>query len=127
MDNKPHDVTPEAFVEFARNLYLLLAKKFGGDTTLNELRVMNQIILCYFKGRNCSVTSLHEVTGIPIPTVSRAVANLQYCGFLSERRDPNDGRRRIVSLDPRTMEQVTVDINEMIQWINDIRKHGLAT
>ncbi len=127
MSSKSHDVTPQAVVEFARNLYILLAKKFGGATTLNELRIMNQIILCHFKGRNCSVTALHKVTGIPIPTVSRVVAHFQYCGFLSERRDPNDGRRRIVSLDPRTMEQVTVDINEMIQWINDIRKHGLAT
>ncbi len=125
MANKPDDLTPQALVEFARNLYVLLAEKFGGDTTLNELRVMNQIILCHVKGHCCSVTALHKVTGIPIPTVSRAVAHFQYRGFLSERRDPNDGRRRIVSLAPRTVEQVTVDINEMIQRINDIRKHGL--
>ena len=49
MSNKPHDVTPQAVVEFARNLYSLLAEKFGGDTTLNELRVMNQIILCHIR------------------------------------------------------------------------------
>jgi len=54
MSNKPRDVTPQAVVEFARNLYSLLAEKFGGDTTLNELRVMNQIILCHIKGRRCS-------------------------------------------------------------------------
>ncbi len=35
MANKPHDVTPEAMVKFARNLYVFLAKKFDGDTTLN--------------------------------------------------------------------------------------------
>ncbi len=85
MFNKPHDVTPQAVVGFARNLYSLLAEKFGGDTTLNELRLMNQIIFCHFKGRCCSVTALHNVTGIPIPTVSRAVDHLQYSGFLSDR------------------------------------------
>ena len=121
MSNKSHDVTPQAVVEFARNLYILLAKKFGGATTLNELRVMNQIILCHFKGRNCSVTALHKVTGISMPTVSRAVTNLRINGWLSEHRDSDDGRKQIISLDPRAMEQVTVDTNEMIQWINDYR------
>ena len=114
-------------VKFARNLYLFLAKKFGGDTTLNELRVMNQIILCHFKDRCCSVTALHKVTGIPIPTVSRVVAHLQYSGYLSDRRDPDDGRKRIISLDSRAVAQMGVQIDEMIQWANDFREHGLAT
>ena len=127
MANKPHDVTSEAVVDFTRNLYVFLAKKFGGDTTLNELRVMNQIILCHFKGRCCSVTALHNVTGIPIPTVSRVVAHLQYNGYLSDRRDPDDGRKRIISLDSRAVAQMGVEIDEMIQWANDFREHGLAT
>ncbi len=125
MSNTPHDVTSQAVVEFARNLYLLLAEKFGGDTTLNELRVMNQIILCHAKGRCCSVTALHKVTGIPIPTVSRAVAHLQYSGYLSERRDPDDGRKRIISLDSRAVAQMSVEIDEMIQWVNNFRERGL--
>jgi len=125
MANKPHDVTPQAVVGFTRSLYLLLAEKFGGDTTLNELRVMNQIILCHFKGRCCSVTALHKVTGIPIPTVSRVVAHLQYSGYLVDRRDPDDGRKRIISLDSRAEVQMSVEIDEMIQWINDFRERGL--
>ncbi len=125
MANKPHDVTPQAVVGFTRSLYLLLAEKFGGDTTLNELRVMNQIILCHFKGRCCSVTALHKVTGIPIPTVSRVVAHLQYSGYLVDRRDPDDGRKRIISLGPRSLELTWDDINARVQWINDFREHGL--
>ncbi len=125
MSNEPHDVTSQVVVKFARNLYSLLAEKFGGDTTLNELRVMNQIILCHIKGRNCSVTALHKVTGIPIPTVSRAVAHLQYSGYVTDRRDPNDGRKRIISIDFRAFEQTSGEIDDMIQWINDFREHGL--
>ena len=127
MSNKPHDVSSPTLVEYARSLYSLLAEKFGSDTTLNELRVMNQIILCHSKGRRCSVTTLHKVTGIPISTVSRAVAHLRYSGYLTDRRDPRDGRKRIISIDSRAFEQTSGEIDEMIEWINDFREHGLAT
>ncbi len=127
MSNGPHDVTAEAVVKFTRILFGVLTENYGGDTTLNELRVLNQIILCHIKGRCCSVTALHKVTGIPIATVSRAVAHLQYSGYLTDRRDPHDGRRRIISIDSRAFEQTSGEIDEMIEWINDFREHGLAT
>ena len=123
--NKPHDVTAQAVIEFMRNLFKKLAEKYGGDCTLNELRVMNQIICCHIGGRDCSVTALHKVTGIPIPTVSRTVAHLQSDGWLSESRDPTDGRKRIISLGPRSLEQTCTGITEAIQWINDFREHGV--
>ena len=126
MSNKPHDVTAPAIVEFTRNLFKTLAEKYGGDCTLNELRVMNQIIRCSLDGRTCSVTALHKVTGIPIPTVSRSVAHLQSNGWLSAQQDPNDGRKRIISLGPRSLQQTRSDISEAIQWINDFREHGLS-
>ncbi len=127
MFQKPHDVTAKTVVEFTRNLFKTLTEKYGGDCTLNELRVMNQIIRCHLEGRHCSVTALHKVTGIPIPTVSRSVANLQSNGWLSAQQDPDDGRRRIISLGPRSLEQTRTDITEAVQWINDFREHGLAT
>jgi len=123
--NKPHDVTAQAVVEFARNLFNSLAQKYGGDCTLNEVRVMNQIIRCHLEGRTCSVTNLHKATGIPIPTVSRSVANLQNEGWLSEQRDPTDGRRRLISFGPRSLQKTPDDIERSIRWINDFREHGL--
>ncbi len=127
MNKNVHDVTPQAVVEFSRNLLRQLAEKYGGDRTLNELRVMNQILRCSLQGRNCCVTDLHMVTGIPMPTVSRSVAHLQNDGWLSERQHPDDGRRRIISLGPRSLELTWNDINERIQWINDFRDHRLPT
>ena len=126
MSNEPHDVTSPTLVKYAHSLYSLLAEKFGSDTTLNELRVINQIILCHAKGRRCSVTALHKVTGIPISTVSRAVAHLRYSGYLTDRRDPHDGRKRIISIDSRAFEQTSGEIDDIIQWINDFREHGLS-
>ena len=125
MFHKPHDITAKAGVEFARNLLRHLADKYGGDCTLNELRVMNQIIHCSLEGRTCSVTALHKVTGIPIPTVSRAVANLQSDAWLSERRDPTDGRKRLITLGPRSLQRTSDDIDQGIGWINDFLEQGL--
>ncbi len=105
----------------------MLAEKYGGASTLNELRVMNQVILCHIKGRSCSVTTLHKATEIPIATVSRAVSNLQREGWLSDRRDISDGRKRIISPGHRSLDLTPEDISKTIHWINDFRDHGLPT
>ena len=127
MVNKLHDITAKAGVEFTRYLLRHLAEKYGGDSTLNELRVMNQIMCCHLEGRYCTVTALHKVTSIPIPTVSRAVANLQGDGWLSERRDPTDGRKRLITLGPRSLQRTSDDIDRGIRWINDFLEQGLPT
>ncbi len=125
MSNKPHDVTAPDVLEFTRILLRTLAEKHGGECTLIQLRVMNQIIRCNLDGGTCSVTALHSVTGIPIPTVGRAVANLRRDGWLSERPDPTDGRRRIISLGPRTLKAARKDIDRATRLINDFREYGL--
>ena len=125
MNNEPHDITAQAVVEFARFGLKILAEKYGGDCTLNEARVMIQIIRCHLEGRTCSVTALHKATGIPIPTVSRAVANLQNDGWLSEQRHPTDGRRRVISFGPRSLEKTPDDIERSIRWLNNFFEHGL--
>ena len=125
MIKEKDDVMEQAVIEFARNGLQILADKYGGDCTLNEVRVMIQIIRCHLEGRTCSVTALHKVTGIPMPTVSRAVASLQSEGWLSEQRDPDDGRKRLISFGPRSLETTPGDIERSIQWIEDFQKHGL--
>ena len=125
MNDKMNDLMTQAVVEFARNGLQILSGKYGGDCTLNEARVMVQIIHCHLDGRTCSVTGLHKATGIPIPTVSRSVANLQREGWLSERRDPDDGRKRIIFFGPRSNESTPDDLERSVQWVKDFRKHGL--
>jgi DNA-binding MarR family transcriptional regulator len=125
MNSKTDDLMALAVVEFARNGLQILSEKYGGDCTLNEARVMVQIIQCHLGGRTCTVTALHKVTGIPIPTVSRAVANLQREGWLSERQDPNDGRKRLISFGPRSNEKTPDDIERSVQWVRDFLKNGL--
>ena len=126
MGESPHEVTPQAVVEFSRRLLRMFAAKYGGDRTLNEIRVINQVLRCHLERRTCSVTALHNTTGIPIPTVSRAVSNLQSDGWLTDRPDPTDGRKRIISLGPRSIELTGDDIAAAVQWIIDFREHGLT-
>ncbi len=114
MIEKKHEVTAQAVVEFARNGLNILAEKYGGECTLKEARVMIQIIRCQLEGRNCSVTALHKVTGIPIPTVSRAVTNLKCDGWLSEQPDPTDGRKRLISFGSRSLQTTPDDIERSI-------------
>ncbi len=122
----PQEETAQAVVEFGRNLLRELSGKYGGDCTLNEVRVMCQIIGCSLKGRTCSVTALHKVTGIPIPTVSRAVANLQSDGWLSTQPHPDDGRKRVISLGPRSLAGMWEDIDGRAQWTTDFREYDVA-
>ena len=125
MFSNEHDVTAQALVIFHRDLLKELAGKYGGEFTINELRIMNQIIRCSLKGRHCSVTGIHKATGIPLPTVSRSVAHLQSEGWLLEQPDPTDGRKRLICLGPRSLELTSSDIDELADWFNDCRDHGL--
>jgi len=118
MTQGPSIVTPQALLEFHRILLKEMAGKYGGDRTLNEIRVLNQIVRCGIEGRTCSVTALHTKTGIPIPTVSRAVANLQKGGWVTEARDPDDGRKRIISLNPQTSERTLQDLEGNVACLN---------
>ena len=66
-----------------------------------------------------------RVQRITAPTVTRTVAKLQGDGWLTDRRDPADGRKRIISLGPRALKLTPNDINRSIRWINEFREHGL--
>jgi len=125
MKQKMDELMSQAVVEFARNGLRVLSEKYGGDCTLNEARVMVQIIYCHLDGRTCSVTGLHKATGIPIPTVSRCVANLQREGWLSDSPDPDDGRKRKIGFGPRSEAKTLDDIDEAVQWVKEFRKKGL--
>jgi DNA-binding MarR family transcriptional regulator len=124
--DQPHDVSAKAVAQFNRFVFKRMAEKYGGECTLNEVRVMNQIICCSLDGRTCGVTALHKATGIPIPTVSRAVTNLQSEGWLAERQHPTDGRKRVITLGPRSTTETWNDIKKLISLISDFPEHGLS-
>lgn len=110
-------------IEMTHELFEMLSDKFGGDKTLNEIRVMNQVIGCDHARQACEVSFLAETTGIAISTVRRVVGNLFDQGFLHERINPDDRRRTIITLGPRS-ERITDDIEEIRERITALREEA---
>ena len=76
----------------------MAAEKYHGDTTLNEMRVMNKMVYFEFRGRTSTVTQLSSALGIPKSTVSRSVKSLRDSGWITEIPDPSDRRIRTLLL-----------------------------
>ncbi len=130
----PYEISAQAVAQFNRRIFRRMAEKYGGECTINEVRVMNQIVCCHLDGRpccldgwSCCVTSLHKLTGIPIPTVSRCVTKLHADGWLSTNQDPDDGRKRVISLSPRSLNETLAGVSRSVRWLKNFRNHGLPT
>jgi len=78
-----------------------LAKHFGGETTLNHLRIGSYIGLkSLYVGDATSNKDIAEALGISRPTVSRIVHEFIEQKWVRERPHPEDGRRRIIEIVP---------------------------
>ena len=74
-----------------------LAKYVSGDLTLNQLRVLQFINLCWRHRK--TATNHREICnelGLPAATVSRAIGKFIEIGLVTEEVDPADGRKRLV-------------------------------
>ena len=103
----------------ARLLLARMSNRFGGDCTLNELRVMNAVSVHSFEDGACSPTWLARETGIPKSTVSRSLASLVSKGWLIESKDTQDRRRRIIELSDKAKTQRSEDLEAVFGWINE--------
>jgi DNA-binding MarR family transcriptional regulator len=110
-------VTDRAVTEFARLLFHRVAQKYGGDCTVNELRVMNAVYVSNYKRETCTPTLIAITTDIPKSTVSRSLANLIDKGWLIDRKDAEDRRRRIIELSQEAKKQRKAEIAEASEWI----------
>ena len=91
-------VTEKTIARFIDSLLEQLAGKYGGEATLNEARVIAYCYLTHSIGETASITSISTALDIPTSTSHRAVTNLIDKGWLRDRQDPKDGRRRIIEL-----------------------------
>jgi DNA-binding MarR family transcriptional regulator len=78
-----------------------LAKHFGGETTLNHLRIGSYIGLkSIYEGDATSNKEIAETLGISRPTVSRIVHEFIAQKWVRERPHPEDGRKRLIEIVP---------------------------
>jgi DNA-binding MarR family transcriptional regulator len=87
--------------EYVKAYLELIAGHFPGETTLNQLRILQYIGMRCSQGKgHTSHKEICEALGLTPSMVTRAVAAFMDAGVLREETDPADGRRRFVSLNP---------------------------
>jgi DNA-binding MarR family transcriptional regulator len=94
-----HDVVWNRFLKLTNLMSKPFFAQFADAYSLhiNEWRI---IMMLASMGEAAS-HELCEVTGLHPMNVSRSVASLREAGRVSERRDPNNLRRKIISLTPQ--------------------------
>jgi DNA-binding MarR family transcriptional regulator len=86
-------------MEFTADVLSLLSRHFGGDTTLNHLRIGNYIgIQTLFYGRPTTNKEIANATGISPSTVSRTVTEFIAHGYVREQSHEDDGRIHLVTI-----------------------------
>ena len=71
-----------------------LSDKYGGKITINEVRVIAHVYL----NEPTNLTQISKELKLPFSTASDAVARLLYDDWLSQKADPQDGRKRLITI-----------------------------
>lgn len=69
-----------------------------GTTTLNELRIIAEIVTKTALGEEISVTSLSKTLGMPLSTISTHVTDMISKGWIGEEINPEDRRKRFLTM-----------------------------
>lgn len=69
-----------------------------GTTTLNELRIIAEIVTKTSLGEDISVTILSNSLGMPLSTVSTQVTEMIAKGWIEEEIHPEDRRKRFLTM-----------------------------
>ena len=93
----------------------MISGKYGGDSTLNEIRVMNFVLRANLAGKDVGVSCVSRVLGIPKSTVSRAVLKFRANGWLEEVTSNSDGRRRNLRLTRKVVDRFQSELDVLQQ------------
>jgi len=91
----------------------MLSDHMGGETTVNELRVMSCIRGFYFDDVAVSHTLIRKHTKISGSTITRSITNLLRKGWIEEMADPKDRRRRTIVISQKVIDHMTTLGSEM--------------
>lgn len=104
------------FIELASMLFNRMAEKYGGTTTLNELKLLNYGFVCFAQGQDMSVTQAAVDLEMPKSTVSRILTEMRAKGFVTEAIHPDDRRRRLFRLAEAYRHNGDLDIRRFLEW-----------
>jgi DNA-binding MarR family transcriptional regulator len=98
----------------------LLGQHFGGDTTINQLRIGHYIgLMSLYKGMPTSNKDIADALSIPRSTVSRIVADCIEKGWVIEQPHPEDGRKRLFLIAPEHPESDNFE-KDFRRILNDV-------
>lgn len=83
--------------DFVNDYLELVTKHYGGDITVNQIRILH-FIARYIaeRGDYATHSAICRCLGLPAATVTRAVTTFVEKGVLKEATDPKDARRRCI-------------------------------
>ena len=113
------EITERTITHFTSKFFALMDEKYGGEISINALRIMNRVYSETAAGRHTTHGELVEFTGIGKSTVSRTVASLIESGWLQDERDPSDRRRWAITIGPTARKRRSSDWQRCIDWINE--------
>lgn len=92
-----YGLQPIVIAEGVAVLFDLIIRKYGGETTLNEARVMKQITICYLHGSSpCTIPYLVSKIPVKRSMIFRVVSRLVQRGYIREKINPRDRRKRLI-------------------------------
>lgn len=103
-------------IQFASLLFNRMSEKYGGATTLNELKMLNYGFVCHANRVDISVTQAAKDLGIAKSTVSRILTDMRAKGFVTEESHPTDRRRRLFHLADAHLNRGDTDIRMLLDW-----------
>lgn len=109
----------ENLIRFAELLFSMMTEKYGGNTTLNELLMLNYGFVCQSQGTDICVTRASVDLNMPKSTVSRILTGMRAKGFVREFQHPTDRRRRIFKLHEHHVQRGNADIERLLSWCAD--------
>jgi predicted transcriptional regulator len=111
---------------FKVDLVDLLARHFGGQRTLNHLRVGNFIgLCCQCDGRPTSNHEIAQALSLSRATVSRIVSDFVQAGWVTEFPHPEDGRRRLLMIPPDhpRVDEFERALRKRLSKLNEVLQH----
>ena len=93
----------------------IFANKMGADLTPTRFAALVML----FERGDLSQNELGRLTAMDIATIKGVVDRLQAKGFVTNRVDPNDGRRKIISLTQAGSKRLAEAIPKGIEITNE--------
>ena len=94
---------------------VIFANKMGADLTPTRFAALAML----FERGDLSQNELGRLTAMDIATIKGVVDRLQAKGLVTNRVDPNDGRRKIISLTQAGFQHLAQAIPKGIEITND--------